>query len=86
MSGTKRDRGRPRLVRTALARWIEEERGGDRGAVARELGITERYLGRVCSGDRSPSLALSSEISRLSGGRVTAEQIHRDYRIFALIG
>jgi transcriptional regulator with XRE-family HTH domain len=62
--------GRPRKEENALARWIDKTERGNREKVAMELGITRKYLDRLCRSERRPSLALALNIEAKTGIKV----------------
>ena len=62
--------GRPRKEENALARWIDKTANGDREKVATELGISRKYLDRLCRSERRPSLAVAINIEAKTGIKV----------------
>jgi transcriptional regulator with XRE-family HTH domain len=62
--------GRPRSGNNALGRWIDRH-GWTRDRVAARLGVSRRYLDRLCNGDRRPNLELAVRIEDLTGGEVS---------------
>jgi transcriptional regulator with XRE-family HTH domain len=61
--------GPPRLATNALGRWIDRK-DITRNEVAERLGISRRYLDRLCSDTRRPNLELAVAIEDLTRGKV----------------
>lgn len=72
-----RSGGRPRLYENLLSEWIDESfapgyTGTDnpRNAFAELAGVSSANLHRLCSGARSPGLAVAARIAEATGGGV----------------
>jgi hypothetical protein len=67
--------GRPRSRETRFSRWIDEHRGGDRKAVAADLGIRISHTNSLARGERTPSPELALQIVELSGKKLSLEDL-----------
>jgi transcriptional regulator with XRE-family HTH domain len=61
--------GRPRSRNNAFGKWIDR-RGWTRDRAAARLGVSRRYLDRLCNGSRRPNLELAVKIEDLTGGEI----------------